>query len=53
MPAVKKHKKDSQTTFRIPAVELEHLRKVAADEGRSVPDMIRRAILKAYPLPKK
>ncbi|MCE9588368.1 MAG: ribbon-helix-helix domain-containing protein [Verrucomicrobia bacterium] len=52
MPAVKKHKKDSQTTFRIPAVELAHLKKVAESEGRSVPDLIRRAISKAYPMQK-
>jgi predicted DNA binding CopG/RHH family protein len=53
MPAAKKHKKDSQTTFRIPAVELAHLKQVAEAEGRSVPDLIRRALAKVYPLPKK
>jgi len=52
MPAAK-HRKDSQTTIRIPAVELAHLKKVAVEEGRSVPDLIRRAILKAYPMIKK
>jgi predicted DNA-binding protein len=48
-----KKRKDSQTTFRIPAEELEHIKRLAVAEGRSLPDMIRRAIAKAYPLPKK
>jgi predicted DNA binding CopG/RHH family protein len=53
MPAGKKQKKDSQTTFRLSSAELENLKRVAAQEGRSIPDMIRRAIAQAYPIPKK